>query len=135
MPMSKPFTASSLADSWPIPESDAVTMATGLMLAPLDCKTVYPALCSRRGEHKQSTVLTRSSRYLHRRDRECSNAACLTGSPDLPLRIISSLTPRPLLTGDLHLHHTFGIEAHLKGQQPRCRDRRRPTRGRSRSRA
>src|SRR5215212_5407701 len=31
MPRSKPFSASSFADSCPIPESDAVTMATGLI--------------------------------------------------------------------------------------------------------
>ena len=39
--MTKPFFASSFADSCPIPESDAVTMATGLMLSPLVSKT-YP---------------------------------------------------------------------------------------------
>src|SRR5215204_2429958 len=39
MPRSKPFSASSFADSCPIPESEAVTMATGLMSSPLVRKT------------------------------------------------------------------------------------------------
>src|SRR5215208_8091574 len=42
MPRSKPFSASSLADSCPIPESEAVTMATGLMPSPLVRRTCPP---------------------------------------------------------------------------------------------
>src|SRR5919107_2032992 len=56
MPTSKPFSASSFADSCPIPESEAVTIATGLMLSPLVPKEyAHPALCPRSEEHKQNT--------------------------------------------------------------------------------
>src|ERR671921_1994932 len=56
MPISKPFSASSFADSCPIPESEAVTIATGLMLSPLVPKEyAHPALCPRSEEHKQNT--------------------------------------------------------------------------------
>src|ERR671910_2933518 len=41
MPTSKPFSASSCADSCPIPESDAVTRAPGLIPPPL-FREIYP---------------------------------------------------------------------------------------------
>src|ERR671916_578219 len=73
MPTSKPFSASSFADSCPIPESEAVTIATGLMLSPLVPKEyAHPALCPRSEEHKQNTVYTSRNRtYLQKRDRVC----------------------------------------------------------------
>src|SRR5215208_6809022 len=68
MPTSNPFSASSFADSCPIPESEAVTMATGLMCSLLSSAShAHRALCPRSEEHKQSTVIeSRRCQHLHR---------------------------------------------------------------------
>jgi hypothetical protein len=58
MPTSKPFSASSFADSCPIPESYAVIMATGLILSPLIRK-----ICPLDSMPPEWTAQTEYSRY------------------------------------------------------------------------
>src|SRR5215208_665260 len=65
MPTSKPFSASSFADSCPIPESDAVTMATGLILSPLIRK-----ICPLDSMPSEWSAQTEDNRY------ESKSAAC-----------------------------------------------------------
>src|SRR5215212_11793364 len=133
MPTSRPFSASSFADSCPIPESDAVTMATGLISSPL-VRKIYPPgsmPLEWRAQTEYSRTTSRRCQYLHRGYLEGGRRS----EPRHPWAYLLRIAPpkAPLLCHELQFPHPFDVDAYHERQR-RCRNRRRPTRERSRQR-
>src|SRR5215207_6763684 len=132
MPRSKPFSASSFADSCPIPESDAVTMATGLIPSPLVRKAYPPGSMPPewRAQTEYSPYESKSSVSTEAR-KSVRQRGLPQASLSQPLRIASSWAS---LSGESHLY--LAIDRHPNAKrQHRCRHRRWPTRGRLRQKS